>query len=157
MPPGLSPPAKTSSPVRGGLQLHPAETGGNFSSLQAAQAYAGYWAEQVWNERSEEIPPGSFRAPRTATYRTNDGKAYFEFRFVEDGSYWEIDILSAPSYGTRSSDLHSTHRLPSARGGYRICLADPSDAHSVSKAFKFAESWSEMTWRYIQTGKNFGE
>ena len=88
-------------------------------------------------------------------YRTNDGKAFFTFRFEKVGSIYEIDIVSMPDYRSRAADAHSTHRLPSIRGGYRICLADESQSNSLEKARKWAEAWAERTWKYIENGIPF--
>jgi len=59
-----------------------------------------------------------------ATYRT---KRWFwgfsKFRFVDLGGKYEIDIESQPSYGSRNSSSTASHRLPSARGGQKICIA----------------------------------
>jgi hypothetical protein len=89
------------------------------------------------------------------TYRTKDGHAYFEFRFVNKKSHYEIDILSTPSYGMRSRSPHKTHRLSSRRGGDRICVGDDSSVKTLPQAKKIAQAWSEQTWRYINTGKPF--
>jgi len=88
-------------------------------------------------------------------YRTNDGKAYFEYSFVNVGNYYEVDIVSQPSYNSRDSSLHSTHRLTSKRGGHKVCFGNESDANSLNKTKKLVEAWAEGTWRYIQTGRSF--
>jgi len=89
------------------------------------------------------------------TYKTKDGNAYFDFRFVDKQSHYEIDILSSPSYGVRSRNPHKTHRISSNRGGERVCVGDDSAIKSIAQAKKIAEAWSEQTWRYIRTGKPF--
>ena len=89
------------------------------------------------------------------TYRTKDGKAYFDFRFVEVGSRVEIDIVKTPSYGNRSRNSHKTHRLRSSRGGDKICVGDESAIKNLSVAKKTATAWAEQTWRYINTGAPF--
>lgn len=89
-------------------------------------------------------------------YRTNDGQGYFEFNFVKVRNLYEVDIVSTPSYGSRSTDLHSTHRLNSERGGYKICFGDPSVVTSLDKAMKYVENWCEGTWQDIKTGRTFG-
>ena len=102
----------------------------------------------------EEIPKGGWRA-KEDVYRTNDGGGYFKFRFYPIGDYYEIDILAMPSYGSRSSDMHSTHRLPSGRGGYKICFGDPRILRDLNTAKKWAAVWSEYTNRYIKYGNAF--
>jgi len=89
------------------------------------------------------------------TYRTKDGRARFDFRFVDKRSHYEIDILSTPSYGTRSRNQHKTHRISSSRGCDRICVGDDSAVRTLSQAKKIAKAWSEQTWRYIKTGRPF--
>ena len=76
--------------------------------------------------RDINLPVGWRKVKRYChdTYRTKDGNAYFEFRFVDVGSNFEIDIGYMPSYGNRSLNPHKTHRLPSSRGGERICVGD---------------------------------
>ncbi len=88
-------------------------------------------------------------------YRTNDGKAYFEFDFVKVGSRYEVDIKKHPSYNGRSTGQHETHRLNSSRGGYKVCFANESTVTSLDKARTWVEAWSEGTWSYIKTGKRF--
>lgn len=101
----------------------------------------------------EEIPPGGWRTEDT--YRTKDGEAYFKFRFIPLGNYYEIDIIASPSYGNRVSDLHNTHRLPSERGGLKVCFADPFVVTDLTTAKKWAAMWAEHTWKYIKSGTPF--
>ena len=106
-----------------------------------------------WRGPNDEIPKGGWRSRSTTdTYRTKDGRGFFDFEFVDVGSRIEIDILSSPSYESRPSGLHETHRLPSGRGGYKICFGDESIVKTLSGARKWAAIWAEMTWRYIRTG-----
>lgn len=102
----------------------------------------------------EEIPAGGWRSV-VDTYRSKDGMYYFEFRFFPVGAYFDIDILDMPSYGLRSSDLHKTHRLPSERGGYKICFGDPKIITDLNTAKRWAASWSELTVQYIKDGSAF--
>lgn len=102
----------------------------------------------------EEIPAGGWRAV-IDTYRTQDGRYYFEFRFHPVGSYYDIDILRMPEYSPRSADLHTTHRLPSDRGGYKICFGDPSVIKNLNIARQWAGAWSELTMKYILDGTLF--
>ena len=106
-------------------------------------------------QHTEDLPAGGFRSTKQDTYRTKDGRAEFQFRFVPQGNHFEIDILKQPRYGLRKSDLHNTHRLPSDRGGHRICLGDPSAAGDLNAAYKWAAMWAEHTWKYIATGTPF--
>jgi len=107
--------------------------------------------------RESNLPSGWKNVKRYCndTYRTRDGKAYFEFRFVDVGSNIEIDIGPMPSYGSRSCDSHTTHRLPSSRRGERICVGDESAIKTLSIAKRTAMAWAEQTWRYIKDGIPF--
>jgi len=109
------------------------------------------------NNRENNLPPGWSNVKRFAfdTYRSRDGCAFFEFRFVDVGSKIEIDIGTMPSYGDRSRDPHKTHRLPSSRGGEKICVGDESAINTYAIAKKTAMAWAEQTWRYIKTGTPF--
>jgi len=60
-----------------------------------------------------------------------------------------------PSYAGRASDLHSTHRVPSGRGGYKICLGNPGILQDLNSAKRWAAIWSEHTYRYIRYGTPF--
>ncbi|WP_319591936.1 hypothetical protein [uncultured Draconibacterium sp.] len=106
----------------------------------------------------EEIPPGGWRVPisywQSDTYRTLDGCAFFDFGFFDTGNHIEIDIVSMPGYGNRDSSLHSTHRLPSDRDGYKICFGDESVVEK-SNARYWAAAWAELSWNYIKTGEEF--
>jgi len=88
-------------------------------------------------------------------YRTQSGQYLFEFNFVNKGSYFEIDIVDQPGYGNRNSGEHPTHRLPSDRGGYRICFGNPETINTLDKAFEWAAVWSEQTEKYIVQGIDF--
>lgn len=109
----------------------------------------------IAEHRPATLPTGCFRAHKQDAYRTQDGRAVFEFQFVSRGNHYEIDILSQPDYGGRESDLHNTHRLPSDRGGYRICFGDPQVVANLPSAYKWAAMWAEHTWKYIHHGTPF--
>lgn len=102
----------------------------------------------------EEIPAGGWRAV-VDTYRTKDGQDYYKFRFYPIGGYFEIDIIAMPAYGSRSADLHTTHRLPSERGDYKICFGNPHIINDLDTARKWAASWAELTSKYIKSGTPF--
>jgi len=101
----------------------------------------------------ESIPYGGFRSA-IDVYRTKTGNGYFKFRFYRIGSYYEIDILAMPSYNSRATDCHSTHRLPE-RGGYKVCMGDPRILTTLTEAKKWAAVWSELTMKYIMYGTSF--
>jgi len=103
--------------------------------------------------RGEILPSGTLCATYSpGTYRTRDGQDYYKFRFVESGGKFEIDILSQPSYRGRNESAHISHRLPSDRGGRKICVAQGHEPTSLSDAHNLAMGWAELTNTYIKRG-----
>jgi len=92
-----------------------------------------------------------------ATYRTKDGSAFYKFRYVDIGGKFEIDIIEQPSYQNRSTDAHITHRLPSARGGRKICISSGHEPTTLDGAKNISMQWAELTHEYIKTGRNLDE
>ena len=80
-----------------------------------------------------------------------------EFAFyLVSGQYYEVDVLSMPSYGGRRTDEHSTHRLPSNYGNeYRVCVGDATSMSSFSEARHWASQWAEHSMQYINFGTPF--
>ncbi len=107
-----------------------------------------------WRGGGEEIPPGGWRAV-IDTYRSQDGTCFFQFRFFPVGRYYDIDILSMPEYNGRPDDLHTTHRLRSDRGCYKICFGDPTIITDLNSARQWASQWGELTVKYIKHGTAF--
>ena len=88
-------------------------------------------------------------------YRTKDDTEsyFFEFQELPDRN-WRVYILKQPSYGSRSTDGHSTHRYFSAATGRTwICWSVP--IRSLAEARSVAGQWAEKTQRYIRTGQGF--
>ena len=105
-----------------------------------------------------EAPASTAETPERYKYVTEDGKAEFEFDLVpcEDGTYFEIDIISAPGYGVRDAATSKTHRRQSTRGGEMVCIGDYKQAcPTLEDAQKWARIWADLTWKYIQTGEGF--
>ena len=104
----------------------------------------------------EEIKPGTLHNTgfSPATYRTKDGNAVYKFRFVDLGGKYEIDIISQPPYESRSSGNAVSHRLPSTRGGNKICLSTGFEPTTLDSAKKICMEWAELTHTYIKTGKS---
>jgi hypothetical protein len=86
-------------------------------------------------------------------YRTSDGAADYQFLFEEqaDGT-WRAYITEQPSYRSRPSDAHSTHRLSDGDRKY-VCWTDPLE--SLEEAKQVAALWANATQNYIRTGKTF--
>ena len=86
-------------------------------------------------------------------YRTKDGRADYHFSFEEqsDGT-WRAYILDQPSYRSRDTSAHATHRLSDGSRKY-VCWTDP--LYSLTKAKQVASFWADKTQKYIRTGKKF--
>ena len=88
-------------------------------------------------------------------YRTKDGRADYGFTFEKqwDGSL-RAYIDSMPSYGSRDTGAHTTHRLSSG-GRHYICwnrkIYDEDDLRAV------VALWSDATQKYIRTGITIDE
>lgn len=103
--------------------------------------------------RNETLKAGTLFANYPGTYRTEDGGSYYKFRFVElYGGKFEIDILDQPSYRGRDEGYTVAHRLPSARGGLKICVTAGREPASLHEAHKLAMGWAELTNTYIKSG-----
>jgi hypothetical protein len=78
----------------------------------------------------------------------------FQFRYSYVDSSWRAYIISSPSYGNRSTSLHSTHRYyDNNKNLYYVCwtasLTRLSDIEEVSRV------WARETAKYIDTGETF--
>lgn len=102
----------------------------------------------------EQIGEGALSAPSytPGVYRTKDGSAYYTFRYVEVGNHFEIDILDQPGYGNRDASSHISHRLPSDRGGLKICISRGYEPKTLEKAKQISMEWAELTHNYILSG-----
>ncbi len=112
-----------------------------------------------WRGAESSIPEGGWRvAPPVLrdVYRTTTGHMFeFAFYLVND-RYYEIDILSAPDYGSHDTGYHATHRLGSNHGNTdRICFGDDSNVATLDDARKWAATWAEHTMKYIISGTSF--
>ena len=87
------------------------------------------------------------------TYRTLDGLAYFLFSFEEQyDDTWRVYIKKQPSYDSRDTDEHATHRYSDGNRHY-ICWTE--DLDTLTDATKIAAFWAEETQKYIRTGYAF--
>ena len=89
--------------------------------------------------------PGS--APRTMTYRSCDGSAFFRFRFTPLGNDIRIHILEFPN--PRSGSCHVLH---DSHGPY-ICWSGAVGSMPAARAV--AAMWAEATLVYQRTGRIF--
>jgi hypothetical protein len=91
--------------------------------------------------------------PGTLVYYPLDASTHFRFRFAREASgEIRVYILEQPAYGARDRSLRMTHRLGDHHPHF-ICFEPPP--RSTDEARRVARAWSELTLRYIRTGKTF--
>lgn len=112
---------------------------GLLAALAAASSSGPHKSGVSYTHRSTD------RAPRTLTYRSRDGSAYFHFRFSPAGGDIRIHILEFPGTG-------SCHVLHDHRGAY-ICWSRP--IRSIAEAKAVTAIWAEATLVYQRTGRAF--
>ena len=106
----------------------------------------------------EQLKEGTLHADISpATYRTKDGSAIYKYRYVDIGGKFEIDIIEQPSYRHRDTSAHVIHRLPSARGGEKICISSGHEPTTLDGAKNISMQWAELTHEYIKTGKTIDQ
>lgn len=79
------------------------------------------------------------------------GRSYsFAFEYTHsDADGYRAYIVTAPGYGGRSENLHSTHRL---RDGSRYYICWSEKITTVAQMDAVAELWSKATVMYIANG-----
>lgn len=89
-------------------------------------------------------------------YRTRDGRADYQFSFerLSDGSIRPY-IESMPSYGSRDTGLHTTHRLHDSSRRYYVCWNRP--LINVEDVKQVVALWSDLTQEYIKTGRTIDQ
>lgn len=86
----------------------------------------------------------------TINYRASGCVDYrFRFEWIPRQDSWRIYILEQPSYRSRATDMHSTHRLGLPHNPY-VCWTDP--LRTYEDALTIAALWADMTQRYIAIG-----
>lgn len=85
-------------------------------------------------------------------YADSDNR--YEFTLRRHGSGYRCYIDRTPSYRGRSTDAGVIHRLSDNRG-YYICYT--ANLPYLEQAKTLCRNWSNMTQRYIETGKTFEE
>lgn len=87
----------------------------------------------------------------TIKYRTKDGRADYEFSFEHRwNGEWRAYIVSQPSYGSRATDAHSTHRLTATFGRKYVCWDRP--IYSREDLESVVALWCDRTQDYIRYG-----
>lgn len=86
-------------------------------------------------------------------YRTRNGRTDYGFRIVRvaDGAY-RVYIVEQPSYGSRDTSSHATHRLRDEHGDY-VCWT--SRLETREQARQVAALWADSTEEYILHGRSF--
>jgi hypothetical protein len=106
------------------------------------------------NNQTDFITDGTLHSVHT--YRTKDGLHFYQFDYVYvPQGYYEIDIISQPSYGNRSDNIAITHRFTSSRSGrkHKVCISDDvKSSITLQKAKNISMEWAELTTKYIHTG-----
>ena len=88
-------------------------------------------------------------------YRTKDGRADYQFSFEQQRDRsWRAYILNMPSYRSRNTGLHTTHRLTDG-GRYYVCW--DSKLRSLESAQQVAALWADLTQVYIRTGRTIDQ
>ena len=80
----------------------------------------------------------------------SDNRYVFTLKKLPSG--YRCYIKRTPSYRNRSTSLHATHRLSDSRGKY-ICFT--ADLPYIAQARTLCRQWSDLTQRYIETGRTF--
>lgn len=95
------------------------------------------------------------RMKKNIYYRTKDGRADYGFSLEEqnDGSL-RAYVDSMPSYGSRSTSLTTTHRLPDGNR-YYVCWS--KKIYNEDGLKTVVASWSDKTQEYIKTGVTIDE
>lgn len=126
-----------------------------FCGLTLAVAAGAALSKRKWSRATARSrSSGSSKRGSVIYYRTQDGKADYGFSIERQpaGGY-RVYIVSQPSYGTRDSDAHSSHRYTAGDGRRYICwegtLKTKQDASNV------AALWADNTQRYIRSGRTF--
>lgn len=85
-------------------------------------------------------------------YHNSDNRYSFTLKRLSGG--WRCYIDHTPSYRGRSTDPTVIHRLHDSRGPY-ICYT--ANLPELEQAKTLCRTWSNLTQRYIETGKGFNE
>jgi len=102
---------------------------------------------------SEYIQPGTLFSYQIYTYVAKCGARYqFSYHLI-NGKYYECDIHSQPSYGSRLTDISTIHRLSSPRDAkYKICVSEGKEPTTLAGIKKISCEWADLTQNYIKTG-----
>ena len=81
-------------------------------------------------------------------YRSQDGRWYFRFCFVNGGNQVAIYCIDRPSLDGRDPDPNKTHIFSSGK----ICFVEGREPRSQGEAEELARVWAEYILEYRRTG-----
>ena len=85
-------------------------------------------------------------------YRSRSGQSRYKFDIQWVANGYRIYILEHPSYGSRDTGAHPTHRLRDSRGSF-VCWT--GHLATIEQARKIAALWAEETEDYILRKRQF--
>jgi hypothetical protein len=97
--------------------------------------------------RTDLLPAGDFHA--TIDSITFPNGSLYKFSFEQVGSVWRAYILHQPSYGSRGTGLHATHRR-SDGNRYFVCWEPEPTSYAALRTI--CDQWARRTERYIKSG-----
>lgn len=77
----------------------------------------------------------------------------FEFYYMCVNGRWRAYIQRMPPLGSRSGDLHRTHRHKDGYGNHWVCF-DP-DPVTLKDMMTISRMWADRELEYIATGTSF--
>ena len=87
------------------------------------------------------------------TYRTKNGLHLYQFDYIQENSYWIVQIISQESYEELDASFTTTHRIQDKLGRVFIKFKEPERVNTLPKAQTLSIFWAEATTSYILTGK----
>jgi hypothetical protein len=93
---------------------------------------------------------------RRYQYRSRHIRHPFVFNLVKqpDGEV-RIYIVDSPSYRSRQTDGHSTHRYQDQSNRYYVCVDHSLRPTNFHDARSWARYWADKTAQYMRTGRPF--
>jgi hypothetical protein len=82
------------------------------------------------------------------TYRSQDGRAYFVFRFEPVAGHVDVVCTRHPPLGGRDPGVGRTHLYSSGQ----VCFVSGREPRSQLEAERRAAEWAEYLLSYIRTG-----
>jgi len=109
-----------------------------------------------WNGQDIRFDDWADNAFGRFDYTSRDLNFDFSFDIKEVGDEVRIYIVSQPSYGARSQDLHTTHRIwDRDRHMHYVCVDQDLEPGNVPDALSWMIYWAENTAEYIRSGRRF--